>query len=58
VDHKPHKATAINGSSTLEGAKYHLASSSHVVGIKADGAAQGMDAAREKKTIEESSNDA
>jgi hypothetical protein len=42
----------------LEGAKYPLASSSHVVAIKADGAAQGVDAAGEKKNTEESSNDA
>jgi hypothetical protein len=58
VDHKPHKATAINRSSTLEGAKYPPASSSHVVGTKADGAAQDVNTAGEKKTTEESSKDA
>jgi len=55
---EPHKATAIDRCSTLDGAKYLPTSSSHVVGFQVDRAAKGVDATRDKKTTEESSNDA
>jgi len=42
----------------LDGAKYLPTSSSHVVGFQADRAAKGVDATGDKKTAEESSNDA
>ena len=56
LGNEPHKAPAIDRCSTLEGAKYRPTPSSHVVGIKADGAAKGVGATGDKKTTEEPSN--